>query len=332
MSFTEEDIRPKEFDEGKKKALHEDIEWLKTKKDEFVEVLCPACNADKNPDFLEKYTFQFKRCIDCRTVYMSPRPTEEIIAEFFATSKIYEYWSKYIFPATLETRREKLFKPRAERIVNLCNRRNHPTNCLMEVGPGYGTFCEELKKLNVFNRIIAVEPHKDLADNCRSLGLEVIESTIEQVDLSSNKPDIILLFEVIATLFKPELLFQACARNMDKGGLFVVTCPNYEGLDMLELGANSDSVDNENINLFNPDSMTILMERCGFKVVELETPGELDVGILRDKALSGIYDASKHPFLEKILLEKFNTLGAPLQEFLKTNQLSSSMWIVAEKT
>ncbi len=43
MSLKENDIRPSDLDEGKLKALKEDLERLYSKQDKFVEVNCPAC-------------------------------------------------------------------------------------------------------------------------------------------------------------------------------------------------------------------------------------------------------------------------------------------------
>ena len=48
MQLKEHDIRPAELDEGKIKALEEDLERLHANIDDFVEVNCPACSSSSS--------------------------------------------------------------------------------------------------------------------------------------------------------------------------------------------------------------------------------------------------------------------------------------------
>jgi hypothetical protein len=95
------------------------------------------------------------------------------------------------------------------------------------------------------------------------------------------------------------------------------------------LAENSDSIDAEHINMFNSDSVELLLNRCGFKVLECSTPGELDAEILRTKVLNKEYSLDGQPFLKAVLIERWEELGRRFQKFLKENKLSSHMWVVA---
>ena len=46
--FSENDIRPKDLEKGKQKAIDEDISRLKNLSSGFVTVNCPACNSKKS--------------------------------------------------------------------------------------------------------------------------------------------------------------------------------------------------------------------------------------------------------------------------------------------
>ena len=48
MQLKEHDIRPSELEEGKIKALEEDLERLHANIDDFVEVNCPACSSSSS--------------------------------------------------------------------------------------------------------------------------------------------------------------------------------------------------------------------------------------------------------------------------------------------
>jgi len=327
----ENDIRPQDYKNGQDKAILEDVKYLTGKKDNFVTVNCPACGSDNFTYLFKKYGFDFVTCEKCGTVFMNPRATPEILNDFYANSATYKYWNKNIFPASEKARKENIVKPRVKRILDICEKHNIATNCLVEVGAGFGTFCEAAKETGRFNQVIAIEPVKDLAESCRLRGVETIENSIESVKSLETEPNIIVSFEVIEHLFSPKDFLLNCKKLMAKNSIIAITCPNYKGFDISTLGLVSESIDAEHINLFNPDSLENLFNSCRFKVLESFTPGELDVDIVRNKIIEGEYNVDNQPFLRTILIDRWDELGGNFQRFLQNNKLSSHMWTVAMK-
>jgi len=324
-------IRPKNYNEDQDKAIFEDVKYLTGKKNNFLTVNCPACDSGDFTYSFKKYGFNFVICEECGTVFMNPRATPEILNDFYCNSAVYKYWNKNIFPASDEARKENIVKPRVKRILDICEKYNIPTNCLVEVGAGFGTFCETAKATGRFNSVIAVEPAKDLAESCRTKDIEVIESSIENVNSLKAQPSIVVSFEVIEHLFSPKDFLLNCKKLMAENSIIVITCPNYEGFDISTLGLVSESIDAEHINLFNPDSIEKLFNNCGFKVLENFTPGELDADIVRNKIIEGKYNVDDQPFLKTILIDEWEKIGEDFQKFLQNNRLSSHMWVVAMK-
>ena len=225
-----------------------------------------------------------------------------------------------------------MFKPRVDKILEFCRKYNIKTESILEVGAGFGTFCEEMKSRNVFNQVIGVEPTPELANTCRQKGIEVIESPIEKVLLAkSQKFNAIVNFEVIEHLFNPRQFVEACRKSLLPGGLLVITCPNSKGFDFLTLGKDCNSVDHEHLNYFNPKSISKLISKVGFKILEVITPGRLDAELVRNKINEGGLDISNQLFLRTILIDKWLELGSKFQDFLAENGLSSNMWVVARK-
>jgi len=270
-------------------------------------------------------------CLDCESMYVNPRPSPAILKTFYARSKNYAYWNQYIFPASEEARREKIFRPRAERMAEICLRHNIPTNVLLEVGAGFGTFCEEVNRMRIFRRVIAVEPTRDLAETCRRKGLEVVEKSIEQVHLEEDSVDVVVSFEVLEHLFSPRDLLLSCASILSPGGLLIVTCPNVKGFDLVVLEGVSGTIDHEHLNYFHPASLTLLAANCGFETLEVLTPGKLDAELVRKRIIAGEIDISRQPFLKEVLIEKWERVGSNFQQFLADNLLSSHMWLIARK-
>ncbi|QQG46240.1 MAG: class I SAM-dependent methyltransferase [Candidatus Niyogibacteria bacterium] len=327
--FNEQNIKPesKDFQE----ALASDIAVLAASKSKFIKVSCPACGKDDAGSAFEKYGFNFDVCRKCGTAYMNPRATPKILRDFYEHSLVYECWNKFIFPASEKMRRENIVKPRVRRILEICDKFDVPTDCLVEVGAGFGTFCKEAKATGRFSKIIAIEPMPALAQSCRKRGIETINDFIENIKFLNTPPDIIVSFEVIEHLFSAEEFLKTCRGLMNPGSIIAVTCPNFKGFDISTLGIMSESIDHEHINLFNPDSLKILFKRAGFEALECFTPGELDAEIVRNKVLAGKFSVSDRLFLKTILIDRWNELGAGFQKFLKENNLSSHTWFVARK-
>ena len=329
MSFTPDDIRPASLEEGKAREIARDTEWLASRRNGFVAVSCPACGASGKPAF-EKLGFRFEECPACRTVFMSPRATPEIMGEFYRRSTNYEFWDKHVFPASREVRKRKIFAPRVERILALCAEHGVETGAAMDVGAAVGMFSETLRDAGRFSRVIALEPNFAQAETCRRLGLETLETDFFNLEPPDRPLDLITAFEVIEHLFSAAEFLKRCRALLAPRGMLALTCPNQLGFDIQTLGVDSQSFDVEHVNMFNPAALTALVERSGFRVLECTTPGEMDASIVRDAVLAG--QASLHdPFLQEVLIKQWQRLGGPFQAFLKANGLSSHMWLAAVK-
>lgn len=332
MKLREENIRPSALVEKQKRLVIADVGRMLSRCEEFVHVPCPACGNDATLDKFVHNGMNYVECSVCDTFYINPRPPADVLGWFYADSPNYRYWNDVIFPATESARRESIFVPRVDRLLELSQRYSVDNDALLEIGLGFGTFCTELNSRAAYRRVVGVEPNPALAETCRRQGIEVIEKPVEEVELEENELfDVVVNFEVIEHLFSPLEFVNAALRLLKPGGLFMMTCPNGKGFDIEVMGAVSDTVDHEHLNYFNPSSLGLLCTRAGMEVLECSTPGVLDADLVRRKVLSGEFDLSENPFLYKLLIDDWERLGDKFQDFLIENGLSSNMWIVARK-
>jgi 2-polyprenyl-3-methyl-5-hydroxy-6-metoxy-1,4-benzoquinol methylase len=330
-TLREAEIRPDHLVQEQQAAFERDIARVLARQEEFLHVSCPACDASEGPEVWRKYGFTYRGCPQCETVYISPRPSPAVLDMYYSTSENYEFWNKHIFPASEATRRERIFRPRAERVVEICRRHGVSTGAILDVGAGFGTFLEEVRALGAFERIVAVEPTPSLVRTCRERGLEVIDRPIEQVELEGGAFDVVTSFEVIEHLFRPSEYVRQCARVLKPGGILILTCPNVKGFDVMVLREGSNAVDPEHLNYFHPASLSRLVSGHGFEVLEIQTPGKLDAELVRKRALSGEFDLSGQPFLKHVLLDEWERLGDRFQAWIAESGLSSHMWLVARR-
>lgn len=330
--LTEKDIRPVTATAEQRTAAVVDAGRYLSRYAEFVHVACPACGADSPRQRFRKNCIAYVDCPQCETMYISPRPTPEVLEWFYRGSLNYAHWNNAIFPATEAARRERIFVPRVDRLLELCHRYEVRTEALLEVGAGFGTFCTEVMSRQVFGRVVAIEPTPDLARTCRERGLEVIELPVEQVALpDSLRFDVVASFEVIEHLFDPGAFVRHSANLLRPGGLLMLACPNGKGFDVETLGPVSNTVDHEHLNYFNASSLSLLLQRHGLEVLESFTPGRLDAELVRNKVLEGEFHLDGQPFLQRVLLREWESLGQGFQDYLAQSGLSSSLWVVGRK-
>jgi len=327
--LSESELCPDSLLDGQEAAFARDIERLQARAAEFVVVTCPACGQGRGAKAFEKYGFAFKRCDDCATIYMSPRPSEDVMADYYANSENYAYWAKYIFPASEAARREKIHKPWLQRVLGYCDAFGVARGTLLEVGPGFGTFAAVATASGEFSRVVAVEPTPELAQACRERGVEVINKRIEDLGGEVGRADVVVAFEVIEHLFEPRRFLEYIFPLIAPGGLLIVSCPNGLGFDIAILGAGALAVDAEHVNLFNPASLTRLLQDCGFEVLKAHTPGRLDAEFVHEAALKG--EIVLGPFLQRVLVDEWDEHGWPFQQFIAQQGLSSHMWLAARR-
>jgi len=225
-----------------------------------------------------------------------------------------------------------IFKPRAQIISNILQKTETPKPwSIADIGSGYGIFLQELLKLNVFQNIIAIEPSKELADTCRSKGFDVLQNTVEE--LSSEDLDVSFLtsFEVIEHLFSPVEFLSAANRLLSPGGYIVFTTLTASGWDIQTLWEKSKSVSPpHHINLLTTEGLELMVKRAGFEVIEITTPGKLDVDIVKNMMdeNSSIIDNKFANYLIK--KRDLKTLDA-FQTFLQEHRLSSHAQVIARK-
>jgi SAM-dependent methyltransferase len=331
MAMKETEIRPAPLFDELLACSREDIKTFFSDPSRFRYVPCPACEADQPIEVIEKFGFHYVVCAVCDSLYVSPRPSEEDHIKFLIGSSANEFFSSHFYKETALARREKIYRPRAEVAAGLARQLgNGVSDYLVDVGSGFGIFLEEARNTNAFLKVGGVEPVHSLAEDSRRRGFPILEKTMEAVRPEDIEPSFMTAFEVVEHLLAPEVFLQAMHKVLKPGGVILFTTLTISGFDLQILWQNSKTIyPPQHLNFMSVTGLQRLLERSGFENILIETPGELDVDIVRNMALA---DSSiELPRFVRLLIHSDEGTRQNFQNFLKANRMSSHVRCVARK-
>jgi hypothetical protein len=199
---------------------------------------------------------------------------------------------------------------------------------VIDIGGGFGIFAEELQILSG-SPITIIEPGPDLAKVCREKSLLVIEKFLEQVVIGDlpGGPKAFVSFELFEHLHSPGAFLSCLKELMSSGDLFVFTTLSGAGVDIQALWEDSKSVSPpHHLNFLNPTSVAILLERTGLELLEVTTPGKLDLDILSNGRVD-IKDRFWRTFIATASAEVIERW----QNLLAETGFSSHMMVICRK-
>lgn len=332
----ERDIRPEEvFNQFL--ALAERDTKLYFGEVPFARINCPACNGAGATGAFRKHGFSYETCNVCKTLFVNPRPGPDEFRRYYQEAPSIKFWATDFYERTESARRERIFVPRALVVMEivrkyLASSATTEMGWVGDIGAGYGVFCEEIRKITSEAHIFAIEPSPELASVCRRKGLSVVPLFIEdaaRTDLPIGQAECGALtsFELLEHVQNPKVFLESCKHLLKPGELLILTTLNGLGLDIQVLWEKSKSVHPpHHINFFNPGSIKLLLERAGFQVLEVSTPGKLDISILENSLGKDFVDR----FWENFLVQLGEDGKERFQQFLVDRGLSSHMMVVAQ--
>jgi len=320
-------MRPADiYDTILKQRKTDGIEFNKKYHKEFIDTKCPVCAKDGNHMF-EKYGFSHKQCRECQTIYCSPRPTPELLNIYYNAYAAPKMWTELLVSTDME-RKAIQYEPRIRILIQSIKEHNPAAATALDLGAGSGAFTLSLSKLWTGKDVIALDISEDCIQKCKSLGLKTHLGPIETV--TSDSIDVIFMNDLIEHVFDPFLLLKECKRVLRPNGLVYIATPNGEGFDFkIMKGSTVNITPPEHLQYFNPVSLVKLLQRVGITPVLVQTPGKLDVEIVKKSMDNGL--KINDDFIKFLLTRNQKTLD-DFQTFLANNNLSSHMLIGGQRS
>ena len=294
---------------------------------------CPGCLSHTSQVVFQKSGMAYRECDDCRTVYVSPRPTEEALADFYRSSRAACFWREHILPETREARREKLFRPRAQWVLSVVDQYCPTVRLGIAVGYHNDLLISELvRQENHLFPIIVTNAIADIEFQTSDLPNVTIRPSPINALSSPGSADVILAFDIVDRCADIDALFSSANETLASGGLLLGTTVSISGFDLQVLWDRSNSIyPPERLNLLSTEGMALLFERHGFEILEFSTPGIFDVEAVQ-RAIRAQPDGPWPRFIRYMMECRDEDAVTGLQEYLQKYRLSSFARFVLRKS
>ncbi|MDP2599190.1 MAG: hypothetical protein Q8P84_00450, partial [Deltaproteobacteria bacterium] len=212
-----------------------------------------------------------------------------------------------------QSRLENVYEPKKRWIENTLLLQGMQKPHVLEVTTPPSSFTALLKDEKTFGEVLLV-PEMELASG----------------GWKGKNVDAAILLESLDRVSHPDLLLKNVYESLNKGGIVFVTALVSSGFDMTILGReNAYLYPPDRANCFSLDGLHGMLSKAGFKLLEVSTPGVLDVDVVATHFNHGVL-APLSTF-EKNVMEAGSEIKMAFQKFLQQSNMSSFARLVAVK-
>jgi Zn ribbon nucleic-acid-binding protein len=290
----------------------------------LVDVACPACECPDKIAVFEKNGFEYHQCAECGSVFVSLRPSEEALAEYYQNSQASKY-RDHLSRETADARRFHVLRSRFSWVGRIYDETGNPkARAYADIGTTHPFIFDEVKRLHLFDELYSINPA--FATDGEH---EAREVAIRQAPLQGL--GVVTAFEQLEHQFSALTFLKTAHDMLTEGGLLFLTTRTTSGFDLQVLWDKAPYIFvPEHLNLLSIEGITRLIDRAGFCLLELSTPGQLDVELVLRATLED--PSIRLPrFVEYFLNQRDIETHADFQSFLQKNRLSSHVRIAAKK-
>jgi len=286
---------------------------MKIKEQRKETCLCPVCSED---DFTEKYVikgFHIVKCNKCTMVYVNPRFPDAAIYRiyeqdyFIKSGYTFEDlgYGDYDLTANLRdmtfTRWYGVIEPHLRKKSGIA----------LDVGCASGILLDIMKKRNW--QVKGIELDRAMCEKLKTRGFDVVDNPLEQYE-SSEKLQLITIFDVFEHLPHPHLDFKKLHEILDDEGSIVLVTPNINSTQKKLFGKRwFQFKPREHISYFSPRTLAILAEKNGFKIVKTFSSGQYaDLGFIN----------------HRLRRYQFTRLASVFEKFMRVSGLKNAAWYI----
>lgn len=290
---------------------------------------CPACGAKERKTSFVKFSLTYQECGQCHTLYVSPRPDDKILNDYYQKSAARTFWRDELSKATDRKRKEKIIKPRFQWILESTGEYFKTAQTWVDVNTSQYSYIDAMADANIFTNKIILNPYLKIQQGDYQR-VTIVQKPWWEYSLQ-NKVDVISLFEVADHTSDVGGLMNFANQVLTDGGLCFLTTILSSGFDLQVLWEQADNLyPPDRLNCFSMKGLKILFEKHGFECLEFSTPGILDVEIVA-KAMQANPTLDVPRFVRDLVKNSGEEAKRSFQEFLQSACMSSYGRILLRK-
>ena len=221
------------------------------------------------------------QCDSCSLVQVVPMPSAREVAALYHEDL--HHFDPYIDQLAVH---HAYFKKKMEEITHhvipgvtrdpssdsgfrLRGRNDNKKNKLLDIGCAMGVLLEEARDVGF--AVEGIDLSQDAVNYCNKHKLKTYNGTVYTAkQLHENSYDVITAFQIIEHEREPLKMMNRVNKLLKKGGMVVLATPNYGGFWRKVMGKRWFGFAHpEHVVLFNFESMRTLLEKSGFRGIEI---------------------------------------------------------------
>jgi SAM-dependent methyltransferase len=208
----------------------------------------------KEPEFLN---YGMVQCELCDVVYVNRPPSQQDLARAYHSAD-YDSTEEAVDAA-------KAYLRQLEPLLETLNK-----TAALEIGTGTGAFLEELRAKG-FDQVVGVEPSAAAiaaAPEYRRAWIK--EGIFSGNDYAPESFDFVCCFMTLEHVREPKEIAESVHHLLKPGGVFAAVTHDYRSAVNRALGRLSPIIDVEHMQLFSPQSVTMLFRNAGYSDIKVK--------------------------------------------------------------
>lgn len=274
---------------------------------------CPVSGGSRHEIFFERFGRAYALCPRTWTVALVGEPDPEALRAYFCDSDLSRFRASPAYQDALSRRRAHLWESQLEWVGQRLRRHLGPGSfSVLDWGAKAAGRVAAFSAAPFVSRYAVMEPLSPVSPRPPQGPCEVV-----------------LLFDALQRFWRPAELLSRIGSLMSPGGLLFLTLRSGSGFDVLTLGGRNTTIyPLDHVCLPSVHGVRLLAEQTEFEVLELTTPGQLDVAIVEQNKAT--IPQSQY-FQRYVMSQCDNAMQERLQAFLQRNNLSSHIQAIIRK-
>jgi SAM-dependent methyltransferase len=217
-------------------------------------------------------SYPLVKCNKCGHVFAHPTPKKKDIEKYYKSD---DFWKEYGLSKTVyemnwdeimgvnSTMWENNYRAREQLDFIKRKCKSKKNNRIIEFGSGFAPFLYNCRK-NGFRMLFALEPSSEICDYLAKKNIKTYSMLMEEFVNKKKLPefDLMHISHTLEHIKEPDRVLKKLRKNLSRQGVLFIEVPYRDNLRPFHQGMH--------LQFFNRDSISRLLERCGYKVLFVE--------------------------------------------------------------